>query len=283
MRKLAVLAGALALAALLAVSLARRSGRVDRARPLAGLPADSIRKITIDRKSGSITLEKEGTDWIMTAPVRDRADQDAAAALAHSLPELSLGAEVASEIESYPAYELDEDHAARARVYGGDPAPLLDGWFGKAALGYDSLYFRFAKEKPVYLSSGLGAFYLGRTAAELRDRSVAGLPKDSVAKIAVKKGAKTWTPGKDDELAAALLALRFADFADSASPKDAGLEAPAFTAELDTGARSETILVGKLRPEKTGKPLYRFVRAEKRGVTGLVAAADVDAILARLQ
>lgn len=289
MRKLAALSALLAALACLSAALIWRRGRVESRRPLAGLAEGDIRRILIDRAGEAIALEREGERWKLASPVNDLADQAASSSLASGLAGLAVGAEAASEVESYPNYGLQESSATRVRVYAKDAAPVLDGYFGAPALGYDSLYFRYAKERPVYLTTGLGAYHLSRGTQGLREPLLIQAPKEALASVSLERGGKAFSLKKSsagweaDEALSALLRLRFAEFLEPSATDRPAFDRPELAAVLDTGARTERIVIGGPRKESSGPPLYRWAKAEARGASGLVPISEVDLILAALK
>lgn len=273
-----------------------RAGLVEKTNPLSAVQAGDAVKILIDRAGESLALEKKEGRWMLTAPVSDIADSQAVGDLLGGLLQLRLGAEISRDAANYAAYDLTESRAARVRLYlASDAAPVFDGYFGKNALGYDSLYFRFSREKPVYFSSGVSPYHIGRSADDFRDHALAAIERDALRKIKIsgqrgvfeltKSSAgwvspnKTLPPEKVDSLISGLLKLKIADFPAANEPAgDTGLDKPFFSAELSGNVKTARFSIGKTRPGK-GKPAVRYARIEGRDALVLVASPDVEALV----
>lgn len=296
-RKIAVLAGFLAALTAAALLIVWRSGRVERETPLRGIKPGEAVEIILERDSSKIVFERKGGQWRLTAPVRDEADQGAVDDLASGLRALTLGSEVSREVDNYVAYDLNESSATRVRLFvSGRAAASLDGYFGKAGLGYDSLYFRFAGEKPVYLTTGVAAYRLNHGAEDFRQRALFDIDRDAILRISARSAdssfeiAKTsggWTStpkglasDKTEQAVSKLAALRAASFALGAETSaETGFDKPLLSVEISGSVKAAKFTVGKPRVEKSGKPLYRYVRVDGRPAVLLVPAADVEAII----
>lgn len=296
-RKTAALALLLGLLCALAAFLFWKADRVENTRPLKSVQASEAAKVIIDRAGESLTLEKKEGRWLLTAPVSDLADAQVVEDLLSGLLQLSVGAEVSRDVAGYGAYDLTESSAARVRLYlAADAAPALDGYFGKNALGYDSLYFRFAREKPVYFSSGVSPYHIGRSADDFREHALSSVERDALQKIKItarkeslelNKSSSGWvsssgalTAEKIDSIISGFLNLKVAAFADAAdAASDAGLDKPLFTAELSGSVKTTRFAVGKVRAEKEGKFLFRYARVEGRDALLLISFSDVEALV----
>ena len=171
-RKIAFLALAAAVLAGAAALVSRLQSPAEPSRPLARLQAADVARIELDYNGAHAALEQTGGIWRLTAPVQDVADADAATGLSQSLRGLALGSEVSREPSGYADYEVNESSAARVRVYSRkSAAPLLDGYFGKTAVG-DSVYFRPNREAAIYLAEGVKSYALRQGAEELRSKAV---------------------------------------------------------------------------------------------------------------
>lgn len=271
-----------------------RSDRVERSEPLKALKEGEIVKLLIDRGETHIALEKDSGLWRLTAPVADLADPGAVSDILTGLVSLSLGSEVSQDSASYPAYALNESSATHVRLLTGGAAPVFDAYFGKEALGYDSLYIRMAGEKPVYIAAGLGAYRLNRSPDDYRERSLIGIDKALLQSVKLAAGKKTfdlsrstgsWTersgalkPEALASLAAKVAALRAASFAPKA-PAGA-FDKPFLVIEAAGTLKKARVVVGAAKPEeKKNPPLYRFAKADGRDSAFLVSISDLDELL----
>jgi hypothetical protein len=272
----------------LAALTARLQRPAEPSRPLAGLGPADISRIEVESRGGGFTLERSGGSWRLSAPIRDEADPAAAESLCASLRGLALGSEVSRDPEGFADYELDEARAARVRVYSrASAAPVLDGYFGKPALG-DSVYFRPGGEASVRLAEGVPPRSLRRSADELRSRAVLGVTVGELESLrfagprgfTLARSSAGWSAAGRRlsadgaaELALAAASLRFLGFA----PAGADCSRPDLDLAASGAGRSERVLIGRAGDGR------RCARAESRGVTGFVAAADADPLLKMLK
>ncbi len=295
-KRIAALAGVLALLLAAAGLQVWRSGRLARLEPLKGLKETEVYRVEISRAGEAIVLERRAGSWRIAAPIPDSADQDACAGLVEALANLTLGTEVSRKPESYPDYELAESSATRIRLFtAGRAAPAFDGFFGKTAMGYDTLYFRSHAEKPVYLASGMARYYLEREAGDYRERALVKWDRGALtglllssgdSTIELKKSSAGWaasgaslSPERIEAAVAAVSNLRLVDFS-SATAREAGLEKPSLAVLASKGEESLRVLLGKPRPEPKGqKPLTRYARLAGREAVGLVSVYDADSLL----
>lgn len=285
-----------AIASALAISagvLARLKAPSDPTRPLAKLKASDLSKIELSRSGQDIILEKGSGAWRLSAPVQDAAESERVEGLAQSLLSLTLGTEVSQDPAGYPDYGLDEQAAARVRIYAGsDAAPRLDGYFGKKAIG-SSVYFRRNREPAVYLAEGVATDKLPRSAEELRSHSLISLSLSDLQDLRIAQGSSSFRIEKSSgqwaasgralsadqaaELVLAATSLRFAAFATPEYAKNAGLDKPALTLTASGGNRTERVLLGKAVGDR------RWAKVESRSAIGYVSKSDADALLKLIQ
>ena len=283
----AAVAAALAAAAALVSRLQRPA---EPSRPLAGLKPADLARIEVDFSGGHLALERAAGAWRLTAPVADEADASAADSLSQNLRGLALGSEVSRDPAGYAAYELNESSAVRVRVYSrASAAPVLDGWFGKPAMG-DAVYFRSSREPAVYLAEGVQSYALRRGADDLRSKALLSLDLNDIQSLrfntptdfTLTKSSGSWqTVGRDfsaDEAANIVLAVTSLRFIAFAKPGPEGLKADFGRPALDMTAiakagPSERILIGRAEAGR------RWAKVISRDVEGFVSGPEADALL----
>jgi len=291
-RKIAFLALAAAVLAGAAALVSRLQSPAEPSRPLARLQAADVARIELDYNGAHAALEQTGGIWRLTAPVQDVADADAATGLSQSLRGLALGSEVSREPSGYADYEVNESSAARVRVYSRkSAAPLLDGYFGKTAVG-DSVYFRPNREAAIYLAEGVKSYALRQGAEELRSKAVLSISMGDLRslKFAGPDGfvltsssgswlasGRTISADQAAEIVLAATSMRFTGFGAADRPASkAGFDKPAVDFTASGAGRSERVIIGR---EDTGR---RYAKAE-RGTVGFVSKSDADSLLKLLK
>jgi hypothetical protein len=199
-RQLALLA--LVLGALLllwgAASLARRGSRGPSESDRFALPtvardsADSV--IITSAADTSRLVRRDSATWTVNGhPASETAVAELFTALADTARRTEL---VAGRPASHAGLGVDSAKGARVRIVRGDStlAALVRGNRGP---GLDGGYFRSAGDSAVYLVSGNLAQVLERSPDEWRDRRIAGVAADSVARIEVSRGSRSYAVRRD--------------------------------------------------------------------------------------
>jgi hypothetical protein len=193
---------ALVLGALLllwgAASLARRGSRGLSESDRLAIPAvarDSADSVIITRPADTIRLvRRDSATWTVNGhPASPAAIQELFTALADTARRTEL---VASRSASHAALGVDSAKGAGIRIVQGDStvADLVQGNRGPT---FDGGYFRTAGDSAVYLVGGNLAQVLERSQDEWRDRRIAGVASDSVARIEISRGRRSYVVRRD--------------------------------------------------------------------------------------
>ncbi len=269
--------------------------------PLAKI-GGTITAIDISEPSGTISLRKTAGVWTMTNPVEDRADSGSCRELIKSLSGLTVGEAVAENPASYPEYDIEDASATRVSLSAGNPPKkIFDAYFGKTAIGFNSIYLRWPDKKPVYLAEGLSRYMVTKTASDYRDREVFAVPQDSAAAItvilgrrvyAVEKSSSGWifkspkrTAQEASDLVDDLYSLRIADFPPATEPAARmGFSRPILSVEVSGGGEKEALIIGRpVKPTmKKQPPAYDYAKVSGRASPFYLNVYDVNALLHRL-
>jgi len=164
-----------------------------RDKSVVGFDRDKVTKIEIESPKGSVTLAKDGDRWKITAPQALAADQVEAGAVLFKLRELRAQAFLTDDASGIPRYlakptvrvNITEQGAAAPRTV------LLAPSTEKRA-GTPSAYAAVAGQGPVVLVDGKALEDLGRSADELRDRTLlSGLEPRDIKRLRVRAGGQT--------------------------------------------------------------------------------------------
>ena len=181
-----------------AASLARRasSGPSESDRfALGSIPKDSVDSIVIQRAADTARLARVDTGtWTVNGHrASPRGVQDILAALADTARRSELAG---GRSASHAGFGVDSAKGARIRVVHGD-STIADLVQGNRGAGLEGAYFRLAGDSAVYLVGGNLAQALEQTSDELRDKRIAGVSADSVARIEVTRGRRTYGLRRD--------------------------------------------------------------------------------------
>jgi len=242
-----------------------------RDKTVVGFDRDKVTQIEIESPRGAVTLAKDGDRWKITAPQALTADQVEAGAVLFKLRDLRAQSFLSDDASGIPRYlakptvrvNITEQGAPAPRTVLLAPSPEKRG-------GAPTAYAAVAGQGPVVLVDGKALDALGRSADDLRDRTlISGLEPRDIKRMRVRAGGQTvvversgeadWKlveGGKGaakaatvDNLLYSLRALKWKTIAAATGDEPAkyGLEAPTLEVTLvkADGAEAGALLVGK--------------------------------------
>jgi hypothetical protein len=178
-------------------SLARRGGGASESDrfTLPAIVRDSTDSVIIIRPADTARLaRRDSTTWTVNGhPAATSAVADLFAALADTARRTEL---VGAKATSHSGFGVDSAKGARIRFVRGD-STLADLVQGKRGPSLDGGYFRAAGDSSVYLVGGDLAQVLEKTSDEWRDRRIAGAISDSVTRIEIARGKRSYRLDRD--------------------------------------------------------------------------------------
>ena len=190
------IAMALGLALLIWGSLAlfhRRGQDVSPRMVLPRLSESEADRVVVYKGSDTIIMERQSGQWRTGAyPAAPGILKE----LFASLADTSLGSElVAESVGSHERMGVDSLKAKRLLISGGGK-PLLELLVGNHGPDFEGYYVRRAGEVQVYLLNGRVGEIVDQRPEDWRNPQFAAVPGDSVAKIVIARGRKTYTVTK---------------------------------------------------------------------------------------
>lgn len=177
--------------------------------PLAAFNENQISKITLINSGQNVTLEKKEDDWFVVAPLQDTADPKKLDRLVDRLYNMEIGSIVSTKREKYKNFHLQEEKAKTVEVFTTDlNKPTLKGFFGKNAMGYSSVYFRFDGEDAVYIAKGMPSYELNRVPRDYRMKELIPADFEKVdgyqilgnnVNVSISKSSPTWINDESGE------------------------------------------------------------------------------------
>ena len=243
---------------------------------VVGFDRDKVTKIEIESPKGSVTLAKDGDRWKITAPQALAADQVEAGAVLFKLRDLRAQAFLTDDASGIPRYlakptlrvNITEQGAAAPRTVLLAPSP-------EKRSGSASAYAAVTGQGPVVLVDGKALEDLGRSADDLRDRTLlTGLEPRDIKRMRVRAGGQTVVVERSgesewklveggrgaaksatvDNLLYSLRALKWKTIAAPTGDEPAkyGLDVPTFEVTLlkADGSEAGALLVGKREGEQ---------------------------------
>ena len=162
---------------------------------LGAIPRDSVDSIIIQRAADTARLARvDSARWTLNGHrASPNAVNDILAALGDTARRTEL---VGGRSTSHAGFGVDSAKGTRVRVVRGD-STLIDLMQGHRGPGLEGGYFRQTSDSAVYLVGGNLAQALEQTSDELRDKRIGGVIPDSVGRIEVTRGRRSYTLRRD--------------------------------------------------------------------------------------
>jgi len=276
--------------------------------PQVALPKEETDKITkLEIKNAdksTVTLEKKGENWELTAPVSAKAEQSNVKSLLDNLKDLKVKEVITKSADLYAQYDLTDEKAVHVVAYkGADKA--ADLYFGKS--GSRGQVMRVGGKDGVYVAGGYSAYLYTREVKNWRERTIAKFEDANAIGVTIEnktgvysfsKNGDTWSgsvtlvdkdgklnkepekkwdkfePEKVKDLLRAYKALNAEDFGDEKS--DTGLASAAqeggvVRIKLKDNAGDVVVKVGKV-----AKGTSRFAQKEGTDVVYTISSWSAD-------
>lgn len=210
-------------------SAGEREASYDSTAPELSIDSAAVTKIEIRPPGKSVTLENVGGTWMVTSPVRYKANVASVQQLIGSLAKFKPGSLVSSNPDKQSMFQVDSAAGTHIAITPRTGA-VVSLIVGKMGPSFSEVYFRLPDSKDVYLGDGLSSWTLTQDVKEWRDRSIVSMPQDSVSGIEIASGKRmvvlekrgtAWYSGADTvapstvaPVLASLTSLRAEDFLD---------------------------------------------------------------------
>src|SRR5215831_144161 len=164
-----------------------------RDKTVVGFDRDKVTKIEIESPKGAVTLAKDGDRWKITAPQALPADQVEAGAVLFKLRDLRAQAFLSDDASGIPRYLAKPTVRVNITEQGASaPRTVLLAPSTEKRGGASSAYAAVAGQGPVVLVDGKAIEELGRSADDLRDRTLlSGLEPRDIKRMRVRTGGQT--------------------------------------------------------------------------------------------
>ncbi len=158
----------------------------------------AVDRIEVRSPNGQAVIERKGGVWMVTAPVRYRADDATVASALSSGKRMELKGLVSSNPEKRHVFQVDStgtmvrmfEHGAERTVF----------WIGKPSPSYTETYVRREGSNDVYLASGLFSSSFSRRTDEWRDKTIFRTDQDAIAGVTLRFGDTTVVLTRQDSI-----------------------------------------------------------------------------------
>ena len=165
---------------------------------LATYDSAAIDRMDVVLRTESITLQKEGTAWMLTAPLRAPADARSIESAIGKGKSTRLSSLISSNPEKQPLFQVDSN-GTLVRMYekGMERAAFR---IGKPGPGYTDTYVRREGDTGVYLADGMLTQLFGKPSRDWRDKAILSVTPEAVRSVRFHYGDTTFSLQAQDSL-----------------------------------------------------------------------------------
>jgi len=197
-----ILVGALVVLAVITFFVLRQPGETSASESsgvmLVSYDSASVDKIEVTAPGTSVTLEKQGNGWMVTAPLRYRADQSVITAAVGKGKNIEVKNVVSSNPEKQHLFQVDSA-GTLIQVYAGG-SPVAAFRVGKPGPSYMETYVRKEGSNDVFLAEGMFTYVFSHPAKDWRDKSIYKSEPELIRSVTYKYGDTTFTLAMKDSL-----------------------------------------------------------------------------------
>lgn len=164
------------------------------------IDADSaaINKYIINSQYGEIVLEKEGTKWYLTKPIRYPADERKIATVISASTNMELKNVVSTNPKKQSVYQVDSN-GTQVRIFeNGNQS--IDMYVGKAASTPLETFVRRSGSDKVLLVKGALSYVMKAPLKDWRDKTILQIPQNELTRIEYQYSNETFVLEKRDTL-----------------------------------------------------------------------------------
>ena len=197
-----ILVGTVVALAIIAFFVLRQPGEVSTTEGsgtmLVSYDSAAIDKLEVDASGTSVVLEKQGNGWMLTSPLRYRADQSIVTAAVGKGKNIEVKNVVSSNPEKQRVFQVDSSSTLVQMYAGGDLVAAFR--VGKPSASYTETYVRREGSNDVYLADGMFSYTFVQQPKDWRDKSIYRNEPDLVKSVTYRYGDTTFTLAMNDSL-----------------------------------------------------------------------------------
>jgi hypothetical protein len=201
-RSTLILAGILALLTLAAFLVLQRPGEqsisAGDGEMLVSYDSAAVDKIEVKSVSGTTVLQREGSGWMLTVPLRAQADDGSVRQLLSQGRTIAVKAMVSSNPQKQGVFQVDSTGTLVRISTGGEERAAFR--IGKGGPSYTETYVRREGSDDVYLADGMLLHVFVRQPRDWRDKAILRLPQESIKTVRYSYGDTTFVLALHDSV-----------------------------------------------------------------------------------
>ena len=197
-----ILVGTVIALAIIAFFVLRQPGEVSTTEGsgtmLVSYDSATVDRLEVNASGTSVVLEKQGNGWMLTSPLRYRADQSVVTAAVGKGKNIEVKNVVSSNPEKQRVFQVDSSGTLVQMYAGGNLVAAFR--VGKPSASYTETYVRREGSDDVYLADGMFSYTFVQQSKDWRDKSIYRNEPDLVKSVTYKYGDTTFTLAMNDSL-----------------------------------------------------------------------------------
>jgi hypothetical protein len=158
----------------------------------------AVDKIDISGPSGHVVLERQGGAWMLTDPLRYKADPGLVGSAISAGNKIELTSLISTNPEKQGLFKLDSTGTlVKIMEQGSEKAVFL---IGKPGPSYTETYVRREGSDNVYLAAGYFSTAFSRRGNDWRDKTIFKTDEDAINSVTMHYGDTTFTITRTDTL-----------------------------------------------------------------------------------
>jgi len=201
-RNTLILVGILAILIIAVVLVLQRPGErsvsADGSELLVSYDSAAVDKIVVTSTSGTTILQREGAGWMLTSPVRAKADDAGIHQLLSKGRMIALKAMVSSNPQKQAMFQVDSAGTLVRMHAGGNEQVAFR--IGKTGSTYTETYVRREGSNDVFLADGMLLYLFVKQSRDWRDKAILRIPQESIKSVRYHYGDTTFVLAFQDSV-----------------------------------------------------------------------------------
>jgi hypothetical protein len=189
-RSTLILVGILALLIVATFVVLQRPGELsvssDQGRTLVSYDSAKVDRIEVRAASGAISLRRDGAGWMLTSPLRARADEAGVHQLLAKGKAIALKALVSDNPQKQTVFQVDST-GTLVKLFEGESERAAFR-IGKTGPAYTETYVRREGSNDVYLADGMLLYLFVKQPRDWRDKVILRMPQETIRSVRYQYG-----------------------------------------------------------------------------------------------
>jgi hypothetical protein len=163
-----------------------RSVSSDQGGTLVSYDSAAVDKIEVRTSSGTTIVQREGSGWMLAAPLRAKADDAGIHQLLNRSKTIALKALVSNNPQKQSVFQVDST-AALVKIFEGANERAAFR-IGKTGPSYTETYVRREGSDDVYLADGMLLYLFSKSPKDWRDKAILHMPQETIRSVRFQYG-----------------------------------------------------------------------------------------------